>query len=413
MASHPPRGAARLQHEMDRSLGVYLHVPFCERVCPYCDFAVVATRRLSEADEDRYVAGLLAELAGRRALFEGRPLDTLYFGGGTPALLRPASIARLMAALRGAFPGAPREVTLEANPSTLERERLPGFRAAGVDRLSLGVQSFDDLTLKRLGRAHRSEEVQHTLAAARAAGFDNISLDLIVGAPGQTLPALERDLDAALAFGPEHLSAYALTLEAGTPFAVAAGDGRLVVPEDDLVAELLERVHARLEAAGLLRYEVSSWARPGRESQHNQRYWRRAPVLALGVGAHSTEPATPAAPFGARSANERSLGAWLARVEAGDCVPPEREVLGAATARGEAAFLALRTRRGLDATRFAAEFGAPPRAFFAAAIDPLCQDGLLRERVNGDLEPTEAAWLFADTLGAYFVARAVDSAQSA
>ncbi len=398
---------------MDRTLGVYLHVPFCERVCPYCDFAVAARRRLGQAEEERYVAALLAELAGRSALFAGRQLDTLYFGGGTPALLRPESIARLVAALSDAFPGAPREVTLEANPSTLERERLPGFRAAGVDRLSVGVQSFDDRTLKRLGRAHRADAVQRTLAAVRAAGFDNVSLDLIVGAPGQTPAELERDLAAALAFGPEHVSAYALTLEAGTPFAVAASDGRLLVPGDDVVAEMLEQAHARLEAAGLLRYEVSSWARPGRESRHNQRYWQRQPVLALGVGAHSTEPATPAAPFGVRSANERGLGAWLARIEAGRYAPPERETLDAATARGEAAFLALRTRRGLDATQFAVEFGAPPRAFFAAAIDTLRRDGLLCEHANGDLEPTEGAWLFADTLAAHFVASPVDSARSA
>lgn len=413
MASHPPCGAASLWPGMDRSLGIYLHVPFCERVCPYCDFAVVATRRLARADEERYVAALLGELEARAALFAGRRLDTIYFGGGTPALLRPESIARLVAALRQAFPGSPREITLEANPSTIERERLPAFRAAGVDRLSLGVQSFDDRTLKRLGRAHRAEAVLRTLAAARAAQFENVSLDLIVGAPGQTLREVELDLEAALAFGPEHLSAYALTLEPATPFALAVAAGRLVVSEDDLVAEMLERSHARLEAAGLARYEVSSWAQPGRESLHNQRYWRRAAVLALGVGAHSTEPATPAAPFGARSANERSLPAWLARIEAGEGAASTRETLDAATARGEAAFLALRTRQGLDAVQFAAEFGAPPRHFFAAAIEALCADGLLRERANGDLEPTESSWLFADSVAAQFVAAPVDSARSA
>jgi oxygen-independent coproporphyrinogen-3 oxidase len=185
------------------------------------------------------------------------------------------------------------------------------------------------------------------------------------------------------------------------------------VPEDDPGAELLGRAPRRPAAAGLSRYEVSSWARPGREALHNQRYWRRAAVLALGVGAHSTEPATPAAPFGARSANERSLPAWLARIEAGDTAAPEHERADAATARGEAAFLALRTRRGLDAAQFALEFGAVPRHFFAAAIEALCADGLLRERSNGDLEPTESSWLFADTIATQFVAAPVDSARSA
>ena len=398
---------------MDESLGVYVHVPFCERVCPYCDFAVVATRRLAPRDEERYVAALLAELAGRAPAFAGRGLETIYFGGGTPALLRPDSIERIVLALRRAFAGAPREITLEANPSTLERERLPAFRAAGIDRLSLGVQSFDDRILQRLGRAHRAEAVHGTLAAARSAGFENLSLDLMVGAPGQTEGDLERDLDAALAFGPEHLSAYALTLEPGTPFATAVGAGRLVVPDDDAVAEGLERTDARLEAAGLRRYEVSSWARPGRESQHNQRYWRRAPVLGLGVGAHSTEPPSARARFGSRSANERSLPAWLARIEAGRCDPPEGERLAEATARGEAAFLALRTRRGLAAAEFAAEFGAEPRHFFGPAIDTLIADGLLHESLNGDLAPTARAWLFADSVATHFVAAPVDSAEGA
>jgi oxygen-independent coproporphyrinogen III oxidase len=396
---------------MERTVGVYVHVPFCERVCPYCDFAVVATRRLAAADEERYVAGLLTELGARATRFAGLALDTIYLGGGTPALLRPESVARIVASLRAAFGGAPREVTLEANPSTLERERLPGFRAAGVDRLSLGVQSFDDATLKRLGRAHRAEEAHRTLAAARGAGFGNVSLDLIEGAPGQAAADVERDLAAALAFGPEHLSAYALTLEPGTPFHAAAAGGRLSAPDDDAVAEMLEHTHGRLEAAGLLRYEVSSWALPGREALHNQRYWRRAPVLGLGVGAHSTEPASAAEPFGARAANERGLGAWLARVEAGGgAAPPVREAPAAATARGEAAFLALRTRAGLDAARFAAEFGAEPRHFFAPAIDALCALGLLDESSAGDLRPTARSWLFADTVATHFVDAPVDSA---
>jgi oxygen-independent coproporphyrinogen-3 oxidase len=394
---------------MERTLGVYVHVPFCERVCPYCDFAVVATKRLAPEEEDRYVAALLGELAARAPRFAGLALDTIYLGGGTPALLRPEAVARLVAGLRGAFGGRPREVTLEANPSTLERERLAGFRAAGVDRLSLGVQSFDDVTLRRLGRAHRAEEAHRTLAAARAAGFTNLSLDLIEGAPGQTPADVERDLDAALAFAPEHLSAYALTLEPGTPFHAAAASGRLAPPDDDAVAEMLERTHARLEAAGLLRYEVSSWARPGRESLHNQRYWRRAPVLGLGVGAHSTEPASDEAPFGARAANERGLAAWLARVEAGGgAEPPQREAPDAATARGEAAFLALRTRAGLDAARFEAEFGAGPRRFFAAAIDALRAEGLLDEGAAGDLRPTARSWLFADAVATHFVGAPVE-----
>ncbi|MEN8161291.1 MAG: radical SAM family heme chaperone HemW [Myxococcota bacterium] len=387
----------------DRTLGVYLHVPFCERVCPYCDFAVVAARRLAAADEERYVAALLAELEGRAARYAGRTLSTIYFGGGTPALLTPGSIARLLDAVRSLFPGEVRETTLEANPSTLERERLPAFRAAGVDRLSLGVQSFDDTTLRRLGRAHRAVEAERTIEAARAAGFANLSIDLIVGAPGQTLEGVERDLALALAAAPEHLSVYALTLEAGTPFAKAAASGRLRVPDDDRVADMLALAEARLGAAGFVRYEVSNYARPGFESRHNQRYWQRRPVLGVGVGAHASEPADAGAPFGARTANERSLPDWLARIEAGRFAPPEREILSAETARGEAAFLALRTRRGLDAARFAAEFGGAPRRFFAATIDALVKEGLVEEHSSGDLVPGPRGLAFADDVAARFV----------
>jgi oxygen-independent coproporphyrinogen-3 oxidase len=394
----------------DPSLGVYLHVPFCERVCPYCDFAVVAARRLARADEERYVAALLAELAGRAEVFAGRTLETVYFGGGTPAMLEPRSIARLLAGVAEVFAGEPREVTLEANPSTLEKGRLAGFRAAGVDRLSLGVQSFDDTTLRRLGRAHRAREAHAAIEEARRAGFTNLSLDLIVGAPGQTLAGVERDLAATLAAAPRHVSVYALTLEAGTPFGRASEAGKLFVPDDDLVAEMLLAVEARLASAGLARYEVSSFARPGCEALHNQRYWQRRPVLALGVGAHSTEPPSSEAPFGVRSANERALAAWLARIEAGCFAPPEREVLDAATARGEAAFLALRTRDGLRAEPFAAEFGARPRHFFAAAIDELLAAGLVAERAGGDLAPLPRGFAFADAVAARFVAGEVDSA---
>ncbi len=389
----------------DRSLGVYLHVPFCQRICPYCDFAVVAARRLAAADEARYVAALGAELEGRAARFGERSLETIYLGGGTPALLTPAGVLRLLDAVRSRLPGDVREVTLEANPSTLERQRLPAFREAGVDRLSLGVQSFDDTTLRRLGRAHRGVEAERTITAARAAGFQNLSLDLIVGAPGQTLGDVERDLACVRDVEPEHVSVYALTLEDGTPFARARAAGKLAVPDDDRVADMLGLVEERLGAAGFARYEVSSYARPGYEARHNQRYWQRRPVLALGVGAHSSEPADAGAPFGARSANERALPAWLSRIEAGRFTPPEREVLDAPTARGEAAFLALRTRAGLDAARFADEFGCPPRHWFATAIDALVGDGLVEERENGDLVPGPRGFAFADTVAAHFFSK--------
>jgi oxygen-independent coproporphyrinogen-3 oxidase len=385
---------------VSHDVGVYVHVPWCERVCPYCDFAVVAARTVPRDFEERYVDALCAELGARRDRFEGRALASLYLGGGTPSLLRAGSVARIADAVRAAFPSdAPPEFTLEVNPSSLERARLPGFRAAGVDRISLGAQSFDDATLKRLGRAHRADAVHATLEAIRATGFRALSLDLIFGAPSQTLAMLDADLDALVAAAPSHVSAYELTLEPGTPFGAAAARGRLALPDEDVVATMLARVEARLGDAGYGRYEISSYARPGCEAVHNRRYWERRPVLGLGMGAVSTDPPDAAHAHGVRRANPRELARYLADpVGCG-----EVEVLSPETARGEAIFLALRTARGVDASRFAAEFGAPPRRFFDREIERLRRDDLLGEEESGDLWLTPRGRMIADSVFEAFV----------
>ncbi len=390
----------------DESVGIYLHVPFCERVCPYCDFAVVAARPLARDVEDRYVAALLAELAARSADFEGLWLASIYLGGGTPGLLHPDSVARLVDAVRSTFPAgaeAP-EVTLEANPSSVERSRLAAFRRAGVNRLSVGIQSFEDAVLKRLGRAHRAVEGHAFLTAAREAAFVNVSLDLIVAVPDQTSAQLEADLDAVVAHGPEHVSVYGLTVEDGTPYARGVASGVLRLPDEERAAGMLERVPRRLAEAGIEAYEISSFARPGFESVHNRRYWERRPVLGLGMGAWSVEPRGPSAPHGARQHNPRDLRGYLERVEAGlPAAANGREVLAPATARGEAVFLALRTRTGLQAAAFTAEFGAAPRAFFAGPIREARAAGLLEESPGGDLRLTARGRMLSDTVFAGFV----------
>jgi oxygen-independent coproporphyrinogen-3 oxidase len=396
----------------EATVGVYVHVPFCERVCPYCDFAVVGVRALAPEVERRYADGLLGELERRRAAFAGRRLASLYLGGGTPSLCRPETIGRLVRAVRSAFPDAadagrsagPVETTLEVNPSTVERERLPGFREAGVNRVSLGVQSFDDGVLKRLGRAHRAGEARRTLRASRDAGFAALSLDLIFAAPGQSLAQLERDVAEALDFGPEHLSTYELTIEPGTPFATAAERGQLALPGESEAVAMFERSAARIEAAGYERYELANFARPGFQAVHNRRYWQRFPVLGLGAGAFSSDPPDSVAPFGLRRSNLRALDTYLARVEAGES-PEARpaEVLDARTARAEAMFLALRTRRGVDAAAFASEFGSPPRGFFEAEIEGLLAQALLREGAAGDLRLTPRGCLLSDSVFAHFV----------
>jgi oxygen-independent coproporphyrinogen-3 oxidase len=389
----------------EATLGVYIHIPFCERVCPYCDFAVVGVRQLDPALEDRYAAGLLRELAQRRAAFAGRRLTSLYLGGGTPSLCRPETIARLVASLREAFAAdGPIETTLEVNPSTLERDRLPDFARAGVNRVSLGVQSFDDGVLHRLGRAHRASEARTALRACRDVDFDALAVDLIFAAPGQSRESLARDLAELLDFAPQHVSAYELSIEAGTPFATAAARGQLALPDEGEAVALLEQVVGRLEAAGYERYELSNYARPGFQAVHNRRYWERLPVLGLGAGAFSTDPATRETPFGVRRSNLRAPDAYLARVEADrspEAGPPE--TLAAATARGEAMFLGLRTRRGVDSAAFAAEFGHPPRSFFSGEIELLVGQGLLRERATGELALSTRGRLLADSVFAHFV----------
>jgi oxygen-independent coproporphyrinogen-3 oxidase len=389
----------------EASVGVYIHIPFCERVCPYCDFAVVGVRELERSREDRYIEALLCELEARRGAFAGCALASLYLGGGTPSLCHPDSIERIVRAVAAAFPAAGEvETTLEVNPSTVERERLPDFRAAGVNRVSVGVQSFDDGVLKRLGRAHRADEARLTLRACREAGFASVSLDLIFAAPGQTREMFEGDLSAALEFSPEHLSAYELTLEEGTPFGTAAAAGKLALPGEDAALAMFEGCGAALESAGYEHYEISNYAKPGFAAVHNQRYWRRLPVLGLGAGAFSTDPPGTETPFGVRRANLRDPGSYAARVTTGESAEAEPpEVLDAPTARAEAMFLGLRTRRGVEAAAFAGEFGKAPRGFFAAEIAALVAQSLLREDDAGDLQLTDRGRRFANEVFEHFV----------
>jgi oxygen-independent coproporphyrinogen-3 oxidase len=394
----------------DPTVGVYVHVPFCERVCPYCDFAVVAARPLSAEGEAGYVSALLRELASRRDAYAGSRLASIYLGGGTPSLLTPNSIGRLIDETRGAFESSDAlEITLEVNPSTLERSRLVAFREAGVNRVSVGVQSFDDRILQRLGRAHRVEEAHRTLAACREAEFSAVSLDLIIAAPDQALGILEADLDAALRFGPDHISIYELSIESRTPFALAARRGQLSLPNENTAVAMLEIVEKRLCAAGFDRYEISNYARAGFEAIHNHRYWDRRPVLGLGVGAFSTAPPSPEAPFGARRSNVRDLSTYLSRIDGRrPATDGPDEIFDAATARGEAVFLALRDTRGLRAESFADEFGASPRKFFGPAIDQLVGAGLLDESANGNLRLSTRGRLLADTVSAEFVSPSPD-----
>lgn len=382
-------------------LGVYAHIPFCERVCPYCDFAVLGVRRLEPERERRYVDLLLRELEllweRHCPDLERRPLATVYLGGGTPSLLHPSSVERLLRCVEERFGGSPQEVTLELNPGSLETERVGGFRAVGVTRLSIGLQSLHDRTLKRLGRAQHAEEALRGLEACLAADFDSLSVDLIYGAPEQTEAELFGDLERVIALGVPHVSAYGLTIEPGTPFARARERGLLRLPDEDTELRMSLGLRARLAAAGFEQYEISSFARPGHRSRHNQRYWACRDVLGLGVSAASLLA-------GQRFQNTRDLDEWEAAVSAGRSPVFECQQVSAEEERRDFVGLGFRCIDGIRRSEFLRRFGAPLEAFFESELRELRELDLVSDS-GGSVRLTERGIRFADEVFQRFVGR--------
>ena len=262
-------------------LSIYIHLPWCVAKCPYCDFNSHALK--GEVPEDAYVDALLADLELDLPRVWGRTVHSVFLGGGTPSLFSAQAIDRLLAGVRARLNVAPAaEITMEANPGTVEHDRFEGYREAGVNRISLGVQSFDDGQLRQLGRIHGSAEACHAIQAVRDAGFDNFNIDLMWALPGQTPEQALADVEQALSFEPPHLSHYQLTIEPNTVFAARPP----ALPEDELAWEIQEACGARLSAAGFLSYEISAWSQPGRESRHNLNYWRFGDYIGIGAGAH-------------------------------------------------------------------------------------------------------------------------------
>jgi oxygen-independent coproporphyrinogen-3 oxidase len=342
---------------------LYVHVPFCRLVCAYCDFVTVGGRGTEIA---RYPDLLLAELALRRVSGQ---LATNYFGGGTPSLLPAEGVARVIEAAKDRWGTAPTEVTLEANPSSREAPDWPALRDAGVNRISLGIQSLRDPELLTLARGQTAAEGLTAYEAARAAGFENVSIDLIYGIPGQSQADWADGLRLALALAPDHLSLYALQLAlAPDEWAAPPRPGalrwrqRMVVRQDDgLAAAQYQLAEELLDAAGFRHYELSSWARPGFESRHNSAYWERRPYTGIGAGAHSFDGQT-------RSWNERDLDSYVARTAAGQRATAGSEELDEPTRAFEAVALGLRRVDGFSRATFAAEFGADPVERFPAAV---------------------------------------------
>ena len=372
------------------SLGLYLHIPFCSSICNYCNF----NRGLFDpALKDRYVGALEREVgtSGR-----GEPADTIYFGGGTPSLLEPHEIQRLIGACHDAFDvAAGTEITLETNPETVTAERLELFRGAGVNRISFGVQSFRDSELQRLGRLHSADRARLAFRAARDAGFENVSLDLMMWLPQQSPVDWRDSVEQLIELSPDHASLYILELYPNAPLKEdMARSGWSLAPEDD-AAEMYLWSMERLEQAGYRQYEISNVARPGMESRHNLKYWRDGEWLGFGCGAHSTRD-------GVRWKNVSSTTDYVDRVVAGAGLASERRSLSRDERLEEALFTGLRLASGIDIISAGATYGVDVWGRFGDRLQPYVEAGVLR--IEGRrLRLTREGMLIANEIMAVFV----------
>ena len=374
-------------------LALYIHWPFCLAKCPYCDFN--SHVREGGVDEGRFAAALVREMAFEAGRVGRRPLGSIFFGGGTPSLLSPAAVGRLIGeATRRFDPVAGIEITLEANPTSVEAGRLAGFRAAGVNRLSLGVQSLDDAALAFLGRRHSAAEARSALATARAI-FPRVSFDLIYARPGQSEAAWRAELAQALAFGPDHLSLYQLTIEPGTGFAARAARGELRLPEAEAQAALYQATGEAAAAFGLRPYEVSNYARAGAESRHNLAYWRYADYAGIGPGAHGrlTRGGETRA-----VRRVRAPEAWAARVEAEGGAIAEESALSPAERGREMLLMGLRLAEGVEEARFSARTGITLEAALEADVLAIALAQGYLERAGGVLRALPEGRLRLDSL---------------
>ena len=395
--------------ESNEALGLYVHIPFCETKCPYCDFN---TYERIELLIPSYVEALSREMSLWADVLDHPEVDTVFFGGGTPSYLPEEYTAALMSTVRGEFDlPASAEVTLEANPGDVAPRRLEAHLEAGFNRLSIGVQSLDDRLLGLLGRRHNSGEAADAFRVAVAAGFENTSIDLIYGLPHQNPGDWQDTLDRAIGLGPPHISMYGLTLEEGTPMAQWVDSGRLPAPDPDLAADMYEAAEATAVAAGYRHYEISNWALPRYESRHNLRYWRNRPYIGAGPGAHSYLG-------GFRFSNLRSPRTYIERltgdnpefsasisledairgmpvVDRVEKIDPDREM-------SETMMMGLRLEEGVSEAGFSGRFGRTPSDVYGAAIDELGSLGLLAPS-NGRLRLTARGRLLGNEVFARFM----------
>jgi len=374
----------------DSGFGVYVHWPFCLSKCPYCDFN--SHVRHNGVDEARFVRAIEAEIASTAQRVPGRTVSTVFFGGGTPSLMQPRSVGAILEAIARHWTVAPDvEVTLEANPTSVEATRFRGYRSAGVNRASLGVQALDDASLKGLGRLHTAKEALDAVAIARDT-FERFSFDLIYARPHQEVAQWTTELRRALAEGASHLSLYQLTIEPETPFYLLHGAGKLTIPDDDMGRALYDATQEECARAGLPAYEISNHARPGSECRHNLVYWRAHEYVGVGPGAHGRLDIN-----GERhaTATERRPEAWLIRAEALGHGLTTDEILTREERADEFLLMGLRLAEGIDPARYEAISGRP--------LDPeqvsfLASQGFVESGSNGFLRVTQAGFPLLDAV---------------
>ena len=376
-------------------IGIYLHIPFCAAICTYCNF----NRGLHDDSLRRcYVDAIVADI--RRHAAPGLAAATIFFGGGTPSLLEPGEVAAILTACRESFAVATdAEVTLEANPESSSAEALEGFRAAGVNRLSFGVQSFHDAELKRLGRLHSSATARAAVTLARAAGFDNLSLDLMMWLPGQRPADWLASVDALIDVGPDHASLYLLEIYPNAPLKEEMARGGWSVAPDDDAAEMYEDGLGRLDRAGYEQYEISNVARPAtRRARHNLKYWQEGEWIGFGCGAHSTYG-------GERWRTLNSTAEYVQRIAAGADVRLDRRTLGPQERLEEALFMGLRLVDGLDLPLMRERHGVDIWARYGQDLAPFVQAGLLVHEPDRRLALTRAGMLLANEVMSVFIGR--------
>ena len=386
-----------------KPLSLYVHIPFCIAKCGYCDFNSYALDTLLEKGHAtggwarRYADALTEEIETRAAQFplKDRQVDTIFFGGGTPSLFPAEETRRILGLVTATFDlDSDCEITLEANPGAAEAERFGALREAGVNRISIGVQTFDNAALKRLDRVHTGGDAQEAFRSAREAGFANVSLDLMFGIPYQTIDMARRDIERALDLGPEHLSAYELTIEPGTAFHARRARGELNgLPDEETALRMWELRDAALAEAGYERYEISNFARPGFACRHNLNYWRRGDYLGLGAGAHSLIE-------GERFWNHARPDVYAR--SASDPTAGSEHVDEPQKAIGEALMLGLRVKEGVSLAHIKREYGADPEESFGELFCELENAGLIA-RANGRLRLSDKGTLLANQVLAKFL----------